>query len=160
VLGRDVFGRGVAAPEADGPAPLAKYSVYKLFDAFQKLLSRVEQTADHTIDVDRISISERILQLTDRLKGLGQVAFERLFEDDANRSDLIVTFLALLEMARLRMMRVHQEGPLAPIFVELTLSDEHEHVLAHADAGDPLTALSRDDVENSVDAAGAALSED
>jgi len=150
VLGRDVFGRGVAAPEADGPAQLAKYSVFKLFDAFQKLLSRVEQTAEHTIDVDRISISERILQLTDRLKGLGLVAFETLFESDATRSDLIVSFLALLEMARLRMMRVHQEGPLEAILVELTLSDEHEHVLSQVDTGDPLASLSRDDITNSV----------
>jgi segregation and condensation protein A len=160
VLGRDVFVRGVAAPQADGPAALAKYSVFKLFDAFQKLLSRVEQTAEHTIDVDRISISERILQLTDTLKGKGQVAFERLFETDATRSDLIVTFLALLEMTRLRMMRVHQEGPLAPILVELTLSDEHEHVLAHVETGDPLTALSRNDVENSVEAGEPAVSDD
>jgi segregation and condensation protein A len=161
VLGRDVFGRGVAAPEADGPAPLAKYSVFKLFDAFQKILSRVEQTADHTIDVDRISISERILQLTDTLKGQGQVSFERLFDADATRSDLIVTFLALLEMTRLRMMKVHQEGPLAPILVELTLTDEHDDVLAQVNSGDPLAALSRGDVENSVaDEAGPASDED
>jgi segregation and condensation protein A len=160
VLGRDVFGRGVAAPEADGPAPFAKYSVFKLFDAFQKLLSRVEQTADHTIDVDRISISERILQLTDRLKGLGAVAFETLFESDSTRADLIVTFLALLEMARLRMMRVHQEAPLEPIFVELTLSDEQELVLAQTDSGDPLASLARDDVTNSVAVADAAAQDD
>lgn len=146
VLGRDVFTRGSQAPEADGPAPLAKYSVFKLFDAFQKILSRVQQTKEHLIDVDRISISERILQLTDLLKGRGKVPFEELFPEDLNRSDLVVTFLALLEMTRLRMMLVHQDGPLEPISVELTLSDDQEDVLASITGEDPLAALSRPDV--------------
>jgi segregation and condensation protein A len=149
VLGRDVFARGTTAPEADGPAPLMKYSVFKLFDAFQKLLTRVQQTAEHTIDVDRISISERILQLTDRLKGKGIVPFDALFEEAVTRSDLVVTFLALLEMTRLRMLMVHQEGPLAPIEVELTLTDDQETVLRNATT-DPLAELSRGDVENAI----------
>ncbi len=144
VLGRDVFLRGASAPTVDGPAPLAEVSVFKLFDAFQKLLSRVKQNAEHLIDVDRISISERILQLTDLLRDRGLVPFEALFDEGTTRADLVVTFLALLEMTRLRMMRVVQEGPLAPISVLLTLSDEQAEVLARdAAAGDPLAALSR-----------------
>lgn len=143
VLGRDVFLRGAPAPSVDGPAPLAPLSVFKLFDAFQKLLTRVQQTAEHHIDVDRISISERIIQLTDSLKGKGSVPFEKLFEGETTRSDLIVTFLALLEMTRLRMMQVLQDGPLAPIFVELTLSDEHEEILRETKGEDPLASLMR-----------------
>jgi segregation and condensation protein A len=146
VLGRDVFLRGAPAPEVDGPAALAPVSVFKLFDAFQKLLGRFKQTAEHHIDVDRISISERILQLTDLLKGKGAFPFERLFGEEVTRADLVVTFLAILEMTRLRMMQVLQEGPLADIFVELTLTDEHEDVLLHAYGDDPLVALSRGDV--------------
>ena len=144
VLGRDVFGRGASTPEVDGPAPLAQVSVFKLFDAFQRLLSRVKQTAEHLIDVDRISISERIIQLTDRLKGLGDVCFEQLFEEEATRSDIVVTFLALLEMTRLRMLLVFQDGPLAEITVRLTITDEQEEVLRRDAAdGDPLADLMR-----------------
>ncbi|HSC85955.1 MAG TPA: segregation/condensation protein A [Polyangiaceae bacterium] len=143
VLGRDVFVRGAPAPEVDGPAPLAQVSVFKLFDAFQKLLGRVKQTAEHHIDVDRISISERILQLTDILKGQGPYPFEKLFGEEVTRSDLVVTFLAILEMTRLRMMQVLQEGPLEAILVELTLTDEHEDVLAHTRGEDPLVMLAR-----------------
>jgi segregation and condensation protein A len=144
VLGRDVFLRGTSAPDVDGPAPLAQLSIFKLFDAFQRMLGRVQQTAEHLIDVDRISISERIIQLTDKLKGLGRVHFEQLFEGDADRSELIVTFLALLEMTRLRMLRVFQEGPLEDIFVELSVTEEQEEVLRREVAdGDPLAALSR-----------------
>lgn len=151
VLGRDVFVRGAPAPMVDGPAELAQVSVFKLFDAFQKLLSRAVQHADHMIDVDRISISERIIELTDLLRGRGRVRFETLFDETMTRSDLIVSFLALLEMTRLRMMLVLQEGPLQPIEMELTLGEEHDEILARGpDGPDPLTALSRGDVDAAI----------
>ncbi len=123
VLGRDVFPRGAPAPTVDGPAPLAQVSVFKLLDAFQGILKRVKQTAEHLIGVDRISISERIVQLTDMLRGRARVRFEDLFDENVTRADLIVTFLALLEMTRLRMTRVIQDGPLEPISVELAVDE-------------------------------------
>jgi len=142
VLGRDVFLRGPTAEHVEGEAPLAPVSVFKLLDAFQRLLSRVKQTADHLIDVDRISISERILQLVDLLQGRGPTLFDELFAGEFTKADLVVTFLALLEMTRLRMMQVLQAGPLAPLHVELTLSDEQHQVLKR-DVGesDPLANL-------------------
>ncbi len=144
VLGRDVFVRGAPAPTVDGQAPLAQVSVFKLFDAFQRLLSQAKQTAEHLIDVDKISISERIIQLTDILRGKGKVPFLDLFDEETTRSDLIVTFLALLEMTRLRMMLVIQEAPLEPIFIELTLADEHDEILRRdLSDGDPLAELTR-----------------
>jgi segregation and condensation protein A len=159
VLGRDIFIRGAPAPSVDGQAALAPISVFKLFDAFQRLLSHAKQTAEHLIDVDRISISERILQLTDRLRGKGLVLFVDLFDEDATRPDLIVTFLALLEMTRLRMMQVVQESPLAPILVELTLADEHDEILRKDLGGaDPLTEFRRDDIRHGPDSDLARLS--
>lgn len=144
VLGRDVFLRGAPAPMVDGPAELAQVSVFKLFDAFHKLLSRAKQQADHLIDVDRISISERIIELTDLLKGKGRVPFTDLFNESMTRSDLIVSFLAVLEMTRLRMMVVFQEGPLGEIQIELTLASEHDDVWGQGgDGEDPLAELSR-----------------
>jgi segregation and condensation protein A len=126
VVGRDVFVRGAPAPTVDGPAPLAQVSVFKLLDAFQGILKRVKQSAEHLIGVDRISISERIMQLADILRGRAKVPFEALFEETMTRPDLIVTFLALLEMTRLRMTRVIQDGPLEPIFVELAVDEAAE----------------------------------
>jgi len=161
VLGRDVFLRGPTAQRLEGEAPLAPVSVFKLLDAFQRLQSRVKQSADHLIDVDRISISERILQLVDLLEGRGPTVFDDLFEGEFTRADLVVTFLALLEMARLRMMQVLQSGPLSPLYVELTLSDEQHEVLKRDAAdGDPLAALTSEGKHESsaeMDAVGAGL---
>jgi len=139
VLGRDVFGRGAPAPEVEGPAPLAATSVFKLFDAFQRVLSQAKRVMDHEVHFERISISERINLLVDELRGRGRLAFETLFADGQSRADLIVTFLAVLEMTRLRMLRVQQDGPLEPITLELVSDDTSGGV---DEDGAPLEAAS------------------
>jgi segregation and condensation protein A len=124
VLGRDVFLRGVPAPNVEGAAPLAGLSLFKLLDAFQGVLSRAKTTVDHNIDFERFSITDRINELSDLLKTSGKVLFEQLFDGARGRADLIVTFLAILEMTRLRLTRVEQDGPLAPIFIELAVVED------------------------------------
>jgi len=123
VLGRDVFVRGLPAPSAEGLAPLAGLSLFKLLDAFQGVLSRANTKIDHQIDLERFSITDRINQLVDLLQAHKKLSFEQLFEGATSRGDLIVTFLALLEMTRLRMTRLEQAGPLEPIHIELSLVD-------------------------------------
>jgi segregation and condensation protein A len=124
VLGRDVFVRGLPAPSVEGPAPLAGLSLFKLLDAFQAVLSRAKTTVDHQIDIERFSITDKINQLSDILRVHQRLPFERLFEGQDSRAELIVTFLALLEMTRLRMTRLDQSGPLEPIFVELAVVED------------------------------------
>ncbi|MCA9594178.1 MAG: segregation/condensation protein A [Myxococcales bacterium] len=126
IFGRDVFARGLPAPQAEGAAPLAPISLFKLLDAFQSVLDRAKTVIDHEIELDRFSITDRINELADRLRVRGRVAFEELFEGQRSRADLIVTFLALLEMTRLRMTRLMQAGPLEPITVELSVSEDDE----------------------------------
>jgi segregation and condensation protein A len=123
VLGRDVFVRGLPAPAVEGPAPLAGLSLFKLLDAFQSVLSRATTKIDHQIDLERFSITDRINQLVDLLQLHKKLSFEQLFEGATSRGELIVTFLALLEMTRLRMTRLEQDGPLEEIRIELSLVD-------------------------------------
>jgi segregation and condensation protein A len=120
-LGRDVFMRGAKEPEAEGPAPLAPIEVWHLLDAFAKVLSRTKVDIDHEVSFDRMSITERITQICDKLTGRTSCRFEELFDGQRTRFDLIVTFLALLEMTRLKMTRLFQADPLAEIFIDLTL---------------------------------------
>lgn len=137
ILGRDVFTRGAPAPSVEGPAPLAPIGLFKLLDAFQAVLKRAKQTADHQIDVDRFSISDRINELSDILRTRQRVAFEDLFSKDQTRGDLIVTFLALLEMTRIRLIRLMQAGPLEPISIELAVADDaQEELVAQEEPGD------------------------
>lgn len=121
VTGRDAFVRGTAIAEAvqSGVPPLADIPLYRLVEAFQAVVSRSKVKLTHDIVADRISITDRIHQLTDVLRVLRRTTFEQLFDGVANPFDLVITFLALLEMSRLRMTRLFQPDPLATIWVEL-----------------------------------------
>jgi segregation and condensation protein A len=121
IAGRDIFGRGVEITEAEptGLAPLADVPVYSLVEAFQRVLARARVKIAHDVVPDRISITDRIHELYDKLAARQRIDFEGLFEGAATRFDLVVTFLALLEMTRLRMTRLYQAEPLGPMHVEL-----------------------------------------
>jgi segregation and condensation protein A len=121
--GRDVFPRGMPAPEADGPAPLATFDLYKLLDAFQAILKRVQGRVALEVTAERITIHERISQLTDLLRERRTCTFESLFDGDRTRYEIVVTFLALLEMTKLHMTRIYQTEPTQPIHVHYALLD-------------------------------------
>ena len=124
VLGRDVFNRGLPAPQVEGPAPIAGLSLFKLLDAFQHVMARAKATVDHQIDIERFSITDRINELSAMLSKAQSLSFEELFVGQRSRIDLIVTFLALLEMTRLRLTRLTQTGPYEPIVVQLAVSED------------------------------------
>ena len=123
VLGRDVFTRGASPDASEGPSPLAPVGIFKLLEAFQCILARANTVLDHQIEFERLSITERINQLVDRLRNEGRVSFDDLFVGQITRAELIVTFLALLEMTRLRLTNIHQDHALAPISIELAVVD-------------------------------------
>jgi segregation and condensation protein A len=121
VAGRDVFLRGAPVEEAAGQglAPLAEIPIFALVDAFQRVLDRSKVRLSHDIVADRISLSDRITELSDLLAVRKRLAFDEIFEGLASKADLVITFLALLEMAKLRMMRLQQTEPLGPLYIEL-----------------------------------------
>jgi segregation and condensation protein A len=134
VAGRDVFGRGMPDETAQsvGLPPLADVPLFALVDAFQKVLDRSKVKLSHDIVADRISITDRINELADLLATRKRLTFDAMFEDLATKFDLVITFLALLEMTRLKMTRLFQSEPLGPLYVELAA--------AEASAGDATDA--------------------
>ncbi len=125
--GQDALPRPPAEAAAPGPAPFAPPPVFQLLDAFAKLLSKRKVRADHEISFDRLSITERIHELGSVFLARGRrLAFEALFDERATRFDLVITFLALLEMSRLRMTRLFQDEALGRLEVEYTAELEGE----------------------------------
>jgi segregation and condensation protein A len=132
-LGKDVFGRGIQEPVAEGPTPFSPVGVYSLFDAFEKLLKRTNVKIDHEVVFDRLTITDRIVELTERLSERKRCTFEDLILNDPTRQgepptrfDIVITFLAVLEMARMKLIRVYQSDPLAPIHLEVTMSEAND----------------------------------
>ncbi len=125
VAGRDVFLRGAPLEEATstGLAPLAEVPLFSLVEAFQRVLDRSKVKLTHDVVADRVSLSDRILELTDLLRTRKRLQFDQLFGDASTKFDLVITFLALLEMTKLRMTRLFQSEALGPLYVELADGD-------------------------------------
>ncbi len=122
VAGRDVFFRGMPVDEAvhTGLAPLASVPLFSLVEAFQGVLSKSKIKLSHDVVHERITLTDRINELVDVLRLRKRLAFEDLFTNLSTRFDLVITFLALLEMTKLRMTRLVQMDPISPIYVEFT----------------------------------------
>jgi len=128
VAGRDIFLRGAPVDESvsTGPAPLAEIPIFALVEAFQRVLDRSKVKLSHDIVADRISLTDRIGELSDLLKTRRRIAFDEMFEGLANKFELVITFLALLEMTKLRMTRLMQAEPLGPLYIELAAPDDED----------------------------------
>lgn len=91
--------------------------LFSLLAAFKAVMERARQRPKVDIPGAQISIERRIEQLLARLSETEACGFEDLFADAHTRQDLIVTFLALLEMIRLALVRVFQAGSFGVIRV-------------------------------------------
>jgi segregation and condensation protein A len=117
VVGRNVWLRGASVEDTLGAtvgqlpeAPLAEVPLFSLVEALADVLSRARIRIAHDVVVDRMSITDRIHQLVERLDGEGTFSFRSCFLVEGTgveiRQSIVVTFLAILEMARLRMIRI------------------------------------------------------
>jgi segregation and condensation protein A len=102
----------------DNPVePELEVDLFSLLTAFRGVLERAKQRASVPLPPEQIPIEVRIEQLLGRLSETEACGFEDLFADVQTRSGLIVTFLALLEMIRLKLIRVFQSATFGPIRV-------------------------------------------
>jgi segregation and condensation protein A len=91
--------------------PLGALHVADLVIAFQKLLRRVKSRNIVTrIQRDEISVKDRIIEVSAILKARGgRIMFSRLFDEDVTRQDIVVTFLALLELMKMKQVSCFQD---------------------------------------------------
>jgi segregation and condensation protein A len=107
----------VAEVVGEAPEPEIEVDLFSLMAAFRHVLDRARQRPRVLLPPEQISIEARIDQLLDRLSETDACGFEELFADVQSRSGMVVTFLALLEMIRLKLVRVFQQGNFGPIRV-------------------------------------------
>jgi len=91
--------------------------LFSLMNAFNAVLQRAKLRPKILLPPEQLPVETRIEQLLARLSETEACGFEDLFADIQDRSGLIVTFLALLEMIRLKLVRVFQSGSFGPIRV-------------------------------------------
>lgn len=110
LLGEDTFTRGIKPEDLAPPGDeeVIKIGLFELIDAFQKILAGLPDEARIEFTTDTVSVQERISQIADQLEVKGSLTFFELFSDQPNRSEIIVTFLATLEMVKLSLIRIVQ----------------------------------------------------
>jgi segregation and condensation protein A len=107
----------VADAAGEEVEPELEVDLFSLLAAFRGVLERAKNRPRVLLPPEQISIESRIEVLLTRLSETEACGFEDLFGDVSGRGDLIVTFLALLEMIRLKLVRIFQSGPFGPIRV-------------------------------------------
>jgi segregation and condensation protein A len=107
----------VAEIAGDEYEPELEVDLFSLLTAFQAVVERAKLRPRVLLPPEQMPVEVRIDQLLARLSETSACGFEDLFADVSDRSGLIVTFLALLEMIRLKLVRVFQSGSFGPIRV-------------------------------------------
>ena len=98
------------------PLRLGEVSIFQLINAFQNVIKRVEAREDlREIFGERFTVSEKIEMILQRITNGVSVRFSELFGDIVSRIEIVVTFLALLELIRLRQVRAIQHDPFGEI---------------------------------------------
>jgi segregation and condensation protein A len=110
LLGEDTFTRPVqpAVRTVAEDEEVIKIGLFELIDAFQKILAGLPDEARIEFTADTISVKERISQIVDQLEAKGSLTFFELFSDHPGRAEIVVTFLAILEMVKLALVRLVQ----------------------------------------------------
>ncbi len=118
-LQESIYPRVPGKPDfaADRPAPKSDASLIDLINAVTVILKRFQERAGSLRDVfeDRWTVSEKIEALLNLLQNRARLKFSELFEGSTSRSEVVVTFLALLELIRLKKCTARQPEPFSEI---------------------------------------------
>jgi len=111
MLDRDVFIRLIPQEEEESPGEEERFdvSLFELLDAFRQVLERVKPEVFHEVVLERISVEERIEEIMSLLqKEKRSMAFHLLFSEQAPPRLIVVTLLAILELVKMRRVRIFQ----------------------------------------------------
>jgi len=105
-----IYNRTGVEPEADDKdLSLVDVSLFELLNAFAKVLRALPKDAAHEVFKDEFTVAEKVHQIFHLLAKRTTVHFSELFKSAKNKTEVITTFLALLELVRLREVRICQD---------------------------------------------------
>ncbi|MEN9990995.1 MAG: hypothetical protein RLZZ224_697 [Verrucomicrobiota bacterium] len=106
-------------PKDETPPVLAEVSIFDLIRSFQNVLKRFEEAHDFGAIVDdRYTVADKIEMLMERFQPGQSIPFEHLFEQATTKAEVIVTFLAVLELMKMNQFIIRQNTILGEIEVE------------------------------------------
>jgi segregation and condensation protein A len=117
LLTRDVFTRP-AATEQVPPQGFREVSLFELLTALRRVIERLPKDNVHEVILEKITVRQKMTLILDILRAGERVIFEALFSEVKSRMEIIVTFLAMLELVKMRAIRIFQEALNEPIQIE------------------------------------------
>lgn len=113
ILERDVFKRSAALagderPGAADEEELVEVSIFELIEAFHQIVSRMDKKDLMEIDLEKLSLSDIINDVMERLTREKNLTFDELLGEKRDRRRIVYTFLALLELIKLKMIKAYQ----------------------------------------------------
>ncbi len=120
----NLFPRIAVAPDLPAQENLfvEEVGIFDLIRAFQNILKRrAAKTEDlREIFAENFSVSDKIEHLVNLTRAGHSLRFEEIFPEHASRTEIVVTFLAMLELIRMKQLRVRQDGQFGEIWVDPT----------------------------------------
>nr|WP_240935998.1 ScpA family protein [Halomonas bachuensis] len=136
-VGRDWFPARAALPPLQARVIHPEVELDELLGALAGILRRAELNQAHQVGREVLSTRERMLAIMERLNHEHYTPFEALFTLEEGRAGVIVTFMAILELAKEAMIEIVQNAPLSPIHVRARAPrEESEEELFHDDGAD------------------------
>ncbi|WP_434986787.1 segregation and condensation protein A [Vreelandella zhaodongensis] len=142
-VGRDWFSVQAGLPPLEARVIHPDVGLDELLGALSDILKRAELAQAHQISREVLSTRERMLKIMEQLHHDGDhqryTPFEALFTLEEGRAGVVVTFMAILELAKEAMIEIVQNAPLSPIHVrarQAALADGEESAFEDADSED------------------------
>ena len=129
-LERDVFITGVESSHLAQPIELPEIALKELLVSFQEVLKRAEMFTSLHLLKEPLSVRERMATILEKLKNKDFIDFTELFDLEEQKTGLVVTFLAILELMKESLIEIVQAKDFGVIHVKALLSD-NESITEH-----------------------------
>ena len=113
-------------PYLEQEEDVIKEDIKRLFDAFARVVTFIEKKPYHYVSSEKYTVDDKIILIRTQLESAEQILLHKLFENCFHKLEIIVTFLATLELVRLKEIKILQSGLFKEIYIQRRLSEERE----------------------------------
>jgi segregation and condensation protein A len=114
---RDIFVIQIDDSQISSEKPLPNVSMQEMLSSLMDVLKRVDHNASHHIQMEALSVREKMTHILSSIQGVEHLPFIQLFDIQEGRLGIVVTFLAVLELSKQGLIEFVQAAPFAPIYL-------------------------------------------
>lgn len=126
VLGRNVFVASRQLEPVSAEFKMSDLTLFQLLEAFQKILKKNKIVMSHSVVLERLSVADRLYLLIERFQRESDLTLSQLVEALPTRYEIVITFLAVLEIAKLKLIHIYQNEDAEEIFMKASLDRLNE----------------------------------